>query len=475
MTFRNIRNLTWVLPTIILGCNKFVTVPPPVTEIVGATVFNTNSTAASAVSGIYLSMAGSTPPPGSSIGGGQYGISALLGLSSDDFTLYPTTDPLLNQTYSNSLLSNNPAPMWADLYNCIYKANTAIEGLLTSSGVTPSMKQQLTGEAKFIRAFCNFYLINIYGDVPLVTVTNYKINEVIYRSSQSQVYKQIEDDLDSAMNLLSDNFLAPDGTITSERVRPNRVTVEALLARVYLYQQKWDSAETEATSVINNSNYSLVNNLDSAFLANNTEAIWQLEMPNNGFNAPDGFYQQGPLYYGGPNAYAPFILSNSLMSNFETGDLRKLNWTDSIQYGGTTYFFPYKYKLYYTGVPAVEYATLFRLAEQYLIRAEARAQKSDLTGSEADLNIIRNRAGLPPTSASTQQDLLNAIYHERRFELFTEYGHRWLDLKRNNTLDSVMNVATPQKGGVWKSNDQLYPLPLTEIKSDPNLTQNPGY
>jgi hypothetical protein len=126
-------------------------------------------------------------------------------------------------------------------------------------------------------------------------------------------------------------------------------------------------------------------------------------------------------------------------------------------------------------MPPAEYPMILRLAEQYLIRAEARAQQNNLIGSQSDLNVIRTRAGLPNTSASTQQDLLSAIYRERQFELFTEMGHRWLDLKRTGSVDMIMNTETPQKGGIWKTTDQLYPLPLSEIQADINLTQNPGY
>jgi hypothetical protein len=168
-------------------------------------------------------------------------------------------------------------------------------------------------------------------------------------------------------------------------------------------------------------------------------------------------------------------LSDSLVYNFDLGDLRALHWIDSISVSGITYYYPWKYKLNYTGAPPVEYPMVLRLAEQYLIRSEARAQQGNLNGAAADLNAIRTRAGLPNTAAVTQQDFLNAIYRERRFELFTEYGHRWLDLIRTGNVNAVMGVVTPEKGGIWVPTDSLYPLPLTEIKADPNLTQNPGY
>lgn len=454
---------------ILVSCKKFIEVAPPTTQLVGASVYNSNTTAAAALTGVFQTMVGN------SVGGGNYGIAALLGLSADEFMLYPNSDITLNQTYANEILSTTNIPIWSNLYNCIYQANSAIEGLSGNTEVVDNVSKQLMGEAKFVRAFSHFYLANIYGDVPLVTTTSYNVNQAIGRASKAQVFDQIITDLKHAQDLLSDEFLAPDGNITPDRVRPNKGAATALLARVYLYQQKWDSAEAQATAVINKNTYQLQTDLNSVFLKNNGEAIWQLEPPNNGFNAPDGNFLLGLLYFGGPNNYAPFTLNDLLIENFEPSDLRKTSWVISTTTGSATHYYPFKYKLYYTGAAPTEYPIVLRLAEQYLIRSEARAQQNKLSESVADLNVIRNRAGLQNRSASTQHELLNAIYNERRLELFTEYGHRWLDIKRTGDVDAVMSVIAPRKSGVWKSTDQLYPIPLTEIQSNVNLSQNPGY
>ena len=118
-----------------------------------------------------------------------------------------------------------------------------------------------------------------------------------------------------------------------------------------------------------------------------------------------------------------------------------------------------------------------RLAEQYLIRAEAEAESSDPTDAVSDLNIIRARAGLSPSSvtpSSQKSDILAAIMHERQVELFCEWGNRLFDLKRTNTVQSIL--AT-EKGGPWLQDNHaaLYPIPAGELILDHNLTQNPGY
>ena len=125
-----------------------------------------------------------------------------------------------------------------------------------------------------------------------------------------------------------------------------------------------------------------------------------------------------------------------------------------------------------------EYIMVLRLGEQYLVRAEARAQLNKINEAKSDLNAIRTRAGLPNTTAMDQSSLLAAILDERRHELFCEWGHRWFDLKRRGQVDAVMSVITPLKsnGAIqWRSYQQYYPITQGELDKAPNLTQTPGY
>lgn len=467
-----------ILASFCSNCKKFVQAPLPTTQLVGGTVYNSNATAAAAVTGIYQTMVNN------SIGGGANGISALAGLSADDFTLYPGASALQQQVYLNAQLSTNPLPLWSNLYNAIYQANSAISGISTSSSVTAAMKQQLIGEATFVRAFCYFYLVNLYGDVPLALTPDYQQNSILPRSPQVNVYQQIISDLLTAQGMLTDNYLDPNGNSTTERARPNRGAATALLARAYLYYANltgdagnYAKAEAQATVVISSANYVLVTDLNSVFLSGSKEAIWQLESPNNGLNTQDGaaFILSAN---GGPSAFSPYTLNRDLLSAFETGDLRQSKWVSSVSKNQVVYYFPFKYKLYYTGSAPAEYPILLRLSEQYLIRAEARAQQGKLLGAnsaQSDLNTIRSRAGLSPTTALTLSDFMTAIQQERRVELFTEYGHRWMDLKRWHKVDAVMSVATAQKGGGWASTASLYPIPQTDILTDSKLVQNTGY
>jgi len=210
---------------------------------------------------------------------------------------------------------------------------------------------------------------------------------------------------------------------------------------------------------------------------NSTEAIWQLSTPlPESYNTQDA---ENFILLGAPNTFASYnstTISPELMNAFESGDRRRIDWIDSFPAPPNTYYFPYKYQNL-TSTPA-EYTVVLRLAEQYLIRAEAEAELGDSTDATIDLNVIRYRAGLLPYSLALNGPLLSAILHERQVELFTEWGHRWFDLIRTGMANSLMgspgNVCH-MKGGVWNPDWQLYPIPQTEVATDVNLTQNNGY
>ena len=277
-------------------------------------------------------------------------------------------------------------------------------------------------------------------------------------------------------NNLNDQYM--DGTlqkITEQRVRPNKWTATALLARTFLYTGDWKNAEIQSTEVINNNSLYGLSILNDVFLKNNIEAIWQLQPVLNGpTNTSDGYHFIVPS--SGPNEPVnPVYLSQWLLNNFEEKDKRRTDWIDSVTVDGTTYYYPFKYKVNGINDDVSEYQMILRLGEQYLIRAEARAEQGKVIDAEADLNTIRARAGLKNTTAVSQLELISAIQHERQVELFAEFGHRWLDLKRTGRVNGVMTLVTHQKGGIWNKNQQLYPIPLTEIQKDPNLVQNDGY
>jgi len=471
-----------VLVASLAACKKFVVVPPPTSQLATATVFSDNATATASELSIYTQMSGES-----------VNMAVSCGLVGDELTNY-ASDAYSLSYYTNALQTQNPPSIWSSAYKYIYQANAIIEGLQNNSIISPAVAKQLMSESKFVRAFWYFYLVNLYGDVPLTLTTDYKVNNSLARAPQVQVYQQIVADLKDAAANLNGNYVdASDTTVTTERVRPTKAAAIALLARVYLYEKDYDNADTEATDVINNGLYSLCPNLSgtgSVFQKNSSEAILQLQTP-----LPSSVGTQDGLYFILTTAPNPFgalgnqstTISLQLQASFELGDKRKTNWIGGYPTDVPQYYFPYKYQTGYlptsaTDLSAVpEYTMVLRLAEQYLIRAESRLLKEspDIPGAVSDLNVIRNRAGLANYSGPADQaSLMSAIMHERQVELFTEWGHRWMDLKRTGQLDAIMgglNGVTHAKGGNWISTDQLFPIPYQEILNDNKLVQNPGY
>jgi hypothetical protein len=406
------------------------------------------------------------------------------GMLADELTNY-SNYAFMENYYTNSMYASNTTLFgrWQFYYLYIYQANAIISALQGNGSISQPIAQQLTGESRFIRAFWLFYLTNCYGDVPIVTTTIYTANDLISRSTQPQVYQQIISDLSQAIQLLNGNYIDnSDTTITTERTRPNKAAAEALLARVYLYTGKYDSAAILATEVINNNLYQLCPSLNNVFLANSTEAIWQLSIPlPTSWNTLDG---EAFILSAAPSTSSTATsncttISPQLLNAFELGDLRRANWIDSTTNTTPAYYFPYKYKSYNTST-VTEYVMMFRLAEQYLIRSEAEALSGDSSAAITDLNSIRTRAGLGNYSPVNQGPLLAAILHERQVELFTEWGHRWFDLVRTGAIDTVMgspgNVFIAKGGtGSWNPDWDLYPISPAQIALDPKLTQNPGY
>ena len=419
----------------------------------GETVYASDVTAAAVLTGLYYRMSEGGPATG------EWGLSYICGLSADEFTLRNEDERAL-AFYKNEA---DPTDMliWTLFYQYILYANTAIEGLTASTKLTPSVKQQLLGEARFVRAFCYFYLVNLFGDVPLQVVSDYKQNSKKPRTPSDQVYQQIITDLQEAKLLLSPAYLEANvQTTTTERVRPNKWAATALLARVYLFREKWEEAEVAANAVIEQKTLYDTVSVQDVFARNNKEAIWQLQpvVKNYPLEADIFVVQQA------------VSASSFLLSAFEEEDKRKQAWLSS---GAIRY--PFKYHATSTGGIMTQYLVVLRLTEQYLVRAEARAQLGKQEEAMTDLNLVRSRAGLEPINTNSRPKLVTAIFKERQTEFFAEWGHRWLDLKRSKNVNAVMATAGPQKGGVWKAYKQWYPLLASDLVLNPNLKQNEGY
>jgi hypothetical protein len=439
---------------IITGCKKLVQVDDPDDSLTTSAVFSTDSLAQAAVTGLYIKVMNS---PKTFLNGGM---SLFPALSADE-VVRTSASNFEDQFTNNSILSSNQFDnvyLWKAAYTYIYQCNICMEGLKKSVGVSAALKKQLLGEVQFVRALCYHYLVNLYGDVPLALGTNADVNAMLSRTPVNQVYEQIVTDLTTASEMLMTD---------KPNTKPTKYAAQALLARVHLYMGNWSKAVEMASAVINAGQFTLVDDLNKVFTSNSNEIVFQLVPVQDKMNSAEGFMFVPPSQGGRPN----YMLTKYLLDAFEVGDLRRTKWVNPATIGTTTYNYPYKYKLFSSPAPPQEYNVVLRLAEQYLIRAEALAKLDRVGEAVIDINSIRSRAGLPilPTTISTDE-CLQRIEQERRIELFGEWGHRWLDLKRTNRADAVLSAK-----GNWQPQDHLYPIPLSELELAPNLEQNAGY
>lgn len=345
--------------------------------------------------------------------------------------------------------------IWASAYNSINRANNII-AQVDGIDMAQALKDQYKGEALFVRALNHFNLANYFGDVPIITTpTAAPIDDSYFvsRDPKTTVYTQIISDLNAAIGFLPVSYATNNDT----RHRATRGAAQALLAKVYLYDENYAQAETLASEVISNSLYSLVP-FESMVAGKGTqEAIFELFFDAN---------NQNPVtwWYGRNNGGRfEFGATEDLWNSFEAGDLRRQS---SIREEAPGVFVNFKYRDNTTGTDGVH---ILRLAEMYLIRAEARVRTGDFLGATSDIQVIRRRAfgdqTLVVTIPANVEDAIDFILEERRREFAFE-GHRWHDIVR--TGRAVDEFGIP----VWRT---LMPIPVGARDVNPNLTQNPNY
>ena len=449
----------------LISCKKLIEIPGnPPTAVTRQQIFADSATAISAVAGVY-----SLTPGG---GGIPYrdGVFTVVTALSGHEVAYTNSSGDYAQFYNYTVTPVNEEinPLWTAHYAEIYQINDILAGITGNNALSPSFIKQITGEMEFVRAFCYFNMVNLFGGVPLVTTTDYKTNARLPRSTAAAVYTQILTDLNDAAKKL------PEAYPSEGHLRPNLYTARALQAKVNLYLGKWQAAYNEADSVIRLGGFGLLENLNDVFLEGSNEAIWHVPIL-------DQYQGSGEAGYFLPyesTTTPSYVITDSLLNQFEPNDLRKTAWLGMNVVNGKDVYFPAKYKDGQPTSPATYYM-LLRFAEMYLIRAEAAAQLNNLGQALTDVNFVRNRADLLPSTVdpTSQAAVLAAIVKERRTEMFTEFGSRWFDLNRtrNDTKYPAGGNITKVLRSYNSAKDNLYPIPQTQIQLNNTLSQNPNY
>ncbi|SEM03476.1 Starch-binding associating with outer membrane [bacterium A37T11] len=412
----------------------------------------------------------------------------------NSLTLF-TLEPTYTVQRSQGRLSESPQQIWTSCYSGIEQANWVLQKLPGVS-MDNTRKRQILGEAFFLRAFYFWTLTKNFGEVPVkVTPSATKEDAYLLKSPVKEVYNQIYSDLDSAG---ISGLPSSSGVVIG---RPSNEAISALYAKVALYNEDWSTALAKAEIVINSNNYSLISSVIDLFdyaqkEASRKEMIWSYECdpisPGNGHQlvglcgpTGSGGVEYAKTSFGSMFAYYKFFQS------FDPKDQRR-GLLDTTYLNKSGKWVPMaaitpitknavlikKYQDPVSTVGTVRNIPILRLADIYLIAAEAEAQ---LNGADSKaygyINAIRHRAGLKDlTPGLNREDFIAAVLQERSWELFAE-GDRWYDLTRTNTYMSVIPTATndvyPTRN--IQSKYRFFPIPQDEINANPQLVQNPDW
>lgn len=351
---------------------------------------------------------------------------------------------------------------WASIYSTVYVANFILERLPNLSGVSTTTRKVLLAEARFLRGLANFYGANTYGDIPKVTTTDQTTNRTIATSPKAAILASVLEDYQAALTDLPE-----EQTEGAAYVIKN--TVRAALARYYLYQKDWAKAEQFASQVIDSKVYTLEADYKTIVYNNfPKESIFEV-----GYTTADGNSITLNNLLVTRREMTPSDQLIALLTSAESGTRVATISFESANQRGTDN--GWTVRKYGTATDGNSNVVVFRLAEMYLIRAEARTQQGKLAGTNgavADLNVLRARAKAPNVTATTQADLLLTVERERQYELSFE-GHRWYDLVRTGRAQAVMSAFSAN----WNVRYERWPIPQGEIQRNPSLkgAQNPGY
>ncbi|TAE48939.1 MAG: RagB/SusD family nutrient uptake outer membrane protein [Cytophagia bacterium] len=443
-------------------CNYKLDEPVPQQSFTTDIALSTPEGVQNAVVGVYGIIAGSA------LYGESIQMASDLVGASDDFNWRGTFFAQRDLRNKNMVADNGIATAtWITAYRAINAANNVIDKINVITNITD--RNTARGEVLFLRALCHFDLVRLYAQpwdatgantglgVPLMLKANNF--EKVSRNSITEVYAQVIQDLQNAEILLP----------TTNNNKATTFAAKALLARVYLQQGNYTQALTKANEVIQSGSYVLGTDVNTVFDGNNTsEAIFEIQQNsvNNAGQTNSGL----ATFYSNQTGIgrADMEIRAEHLALYTAGDKRR----NDLFYVGTGNK-PGEQACGKWKSPVKNY-NIIRLAEMYLIRAECNARNNTSIGATAlaDINTIRNRAGLTNLTTVT----LNNILFERRLELCFE-GHRLHDLKRLKQNIVILNGTTTvvTTTFTYDSPKAVLPIPLREINVNNNLVQNPGY
>lgn len=373
-------------------------------------------------------------------------------------------------------------PLWNTGYYIISAVNNVLDALedFEEVGVTEEMINQIRGEALFLRAMVHWDLVRVFGQpyryavdqtgeaalgVPYIFTTEVGEPE---RNTVAEVYTFALEDLKAAEQIIGD-----PGRGNVQTAFASKETVQALLAKIYLYMGDWQNAADYATDVINSGKFSMLDadNYVSSYASEeaSSESIFLVYGASDDSYWP-GFNEIG--YILSFDGYGDVAASNGLLDLFEEGDVR------SELFHTTAALSSEMWSKKYNGKPDplnINNIQVLRLAEMYLIRAEAQFNGATVSGTDAldDYNTVRTNRGLDPAANVNLAEILD----ERRRELNFEGNGFWdISRRENSVIRSPQDVhGTAPDEISFPDNRFAFPIPISEMDANPNMAQNPGY
>ena len=407
-----------------------------------------------------------------------------------------TYDPNYTTQKSAGRVSESPQQIWSSSYDGIEKANWIIEKV-PAARMDATRQKQIIGEAYFLRAFYHWMLTKNFGDVPVkIKASSNQVEAIVGKSPRADVYKQIYSDLDQATNA---GLVSGPGI---EKGRPSKEAVAALYAKVALYNEDWATASKKAQEVINSGKYSLMADVRDVYRydredAARVENIWAYES-EGGFSPSRGHQltgllgppaSAGPEY--GRTTFGSMFAYQSFYDPFNPADKRRLlmdtTYMDksnkpvaqrNITPITTQGVLIKKYQDPVSTVGTLPNIPILRLADVYLIAAEAEARATGVTpAAYGFINVVRKRAGLADLTSNLGKDaFIDAVLQERSWELYGE-GDRWYDLTRTGKYMTALAKATNSvyRTRPVQAKNKYFPIPQDEINANPKLEQNPDW
>lgn len=435
-----------VLTLAVMSCTKVLEVQPTA-SISTEVAISDEKGVANAITGAYYSLHDV----------GNYGRNQVIVecLAADNLAWTGTTRDY-QQIDENLIAADNGIidGIWASNYDCINRVNNVLDRI-ADIDMSAEDRNMYAGDGLFLRALSHYNLLCYFGGIPIKTKPTLDLSSINQaRNSVAEVYAQVIADL-----LQAEQWL-PETRTTGWA---SSYSAKALLARVYLaaFQYSKDPSIAElaiaqAGEVINSGRYTLAPAYVDLFNGNTTESIFEVIFDAQNYNRLAQYFY--PVSLTGRYEVSP---PAEFVQSFQATDTTR--FIASIAFDEKQLPYGIKYKDYTSGTDRVY---VLRLAEMHMIRAEARAYSNgNIDEIREDINILRQRSGLPTTTATTYDELKLAIEGERRHEFAFE-SQRWSDLVRTGRATIVLGIEPKYT---------LFPIPLSEMQTNTLMEQNPGY